>query len=240
MWPHAISVGLGGRAISVGTDAPEVVAALEPWRIPDVGDPTDYCLELRPATPRPGKPRPLPGLYHGSSALLRSQDTAKLTTVLLRVLASHARPGQDDQIRLGLMPVLHDGTALLAPPATIAAAPDRWLAARGFEPLYTVSSLIDPRTGQVLVDPPLGQEEPPAAALRAWWLPPQHGDEPPSPGFAVAETMALVTEVTFDNADSVLRAAARLVERWHPRFAPDNTEAVKQGLLAAFQEDAQR
>lgn len=236
MWPHSISIGLDGKAIAVGTDAPEVVEALDPWRIPDMGEPTDYCLELHPIPSRPGQPRPLPGLYHGSTALLRTQDTARLTTALLRVLASHDRPAADDQVRVALMPVVRDGVALLAPPATIAAVPDRWLLAHEIEPVYTVSSLIDAGPGQVVVDPPLGVDHQGSdPALRAWWLPPQPWDEPLSPGFAVAEVMTLVTDVTVGNAASRLRAVAALVERAHPAFAPTGVDAIKDNLLRTLE-----
>src|SRR5437879_660533 len=103
------------------------MAALEPWRIDHVGEPTDYCLELAPTAPDAGKPRPLPGLYHGSTALLRSSDTARLTTTLLRVLASHDRPAGAHQVRVALMPVIRDGVAMLVPRASMGAVPDRWL-----------------------------------------------------------------------------------------------------------------
>jgi hypothetical protein len=235
VWPHSVSIGLAGKAISIGTDAPELIAALEPWRIPDVGEPTDYCVEFRPPAPGGGLPRPLPGLYHGSTALLRSRDTGRLTTVFRRILASHARPAGEGQVRLGLMPVARDGVALLAPPATIATVPDRWLVAEGFEPLYTVSSLVDPARGEVLVDAPLGSgDEPSALALGGWWLPAGHWDGELSPGFAVAEIMALVIDVTTGNAASTLRAVASLVERAHPSLAPRTVDALKEGLGAAL------
>jgi hypothetical protein len=239
VWPHSITVGLDGKAISVGTDAPEVIASLAPWRIPDVGEPFDYCLELDPAPPGGGKPRPFPGLYHGSTALLRSRDTVRVTTALMRVLASHARPAGDGQVRIALMPVVRDGVALLAPPASIGAVPDRWLAAQGITAVYTVSSLLDARRVQVLVDPPLGSdEEPVAPVFGGWWLPPQYWEGELSPGFAVAEVMALVTDVTAANAASVLQTVAALVERAHPAFAPSTVEAVKHSLAITFERAA--
>ena len=240
MWPHSITVGVGGKAISVGTDTPEVIATLDPWRIHDVGEPVDYCLELEPAAlGGAGQPRPLPGLYHGSTALLRSRDTARLTTAFLRVLNSHARPAGDGQVRIGLMPVVRDGVALLAPPASIGAVPDRWLVAQGIEAVYTVSSLVDAGRGQVLVDPPLGSDDQPVApAFGGWWLPPQHWDGELSPGFAVAEVMTLVADITAANAASALRAVATLVERVHPAFAPSTVAAVKDSLATALERAA--
>jgi hypothetical protein len=241
VWPHSITLGVGGKAISVGTDAPELIATLESWRIDDVGEPMDYCLELRPATPGRGKPRPVPGLYHGSTALLRSRNTARLTAAFWRVLASHARPAGDGQVRIGLMPVVRDGVALLAPPASIGAIPDRWMVAHGIEAVHTVSSLVDAGRSLVLIDPPLGSDEELAAAtFGGWWLPPSHWDGALSPGFAVAEVMALVIDVTAANAASVLRAVATLVEGAHPTFAPRAVEAVKDSLVEALTEAASR
>jgi len=155
VWPHSITIGVSGKAISIGTDAPEVIVRLEPWRIADVSEPFDYCLELHPDAPGGGNPRPLPGLYHGSIALLRSRDTSRLTTALLRVVGSHARPAVEGQVRLRLVPVVHDGVAFLAPPATLAAVADRWMLSQGMEVIHTGSSLVDAEHARVLVDPPL-------------------------------------------------------------------------------------
>ena len=235
MWPHLITIGVRGKAIAVGTDSSEVMATLEPWRIDHIGEPTDYCLELSPAATGAGQPRPLPGLYHGSTALLRSRDTARLTTTLLRVLSSHGRPAGDQQVRVALMPVIRDGVAMLVPRATIGAVPDRWLLAQGIEAVYTVSTLVDTAGAQVLIDPPLGRdEEPGAAEFGGWWLPPRYWEGVLSPGFAVAEVMTLVTDVTTVNAEATLHAVARLVERAHPVFAPTIGEGVKENLLEAL------
>ena len=237
MWPHSISIVVGGKGISVGTDAPEVIAELDPWRIDDIGDPIDYCLELHPPASSPGKPRRLPGLYHGSTALLRNRDSARVATALLRVLASHARPAADGQLRLRLMPLVRDGIALLAPPASIAPVPDRWMLAQGIEAFHTVSSLVDAQSGAVLVDAPLGTDEKPATCVfGGWWLPSRHWDGALSPGFAVAEAMTLVSDVTVDNAASTLRSVAALVERAHPVFAPRSVDAVKERLPTALDE----
>lgn len=237
MWPHSISIGVGGKGVTVGTDAPEVIARLAPWRIEDLGDPTDYCLQLHPPATSPGKPRPLPALYHGSTALLRSQDTTRLTAALLRVLASHARPAGNGQLRVRLMPVIRDGVALLAPPASMATVPDRWMLAQGIEAFHTVSSLVDTRGGEVLVDAPLGSDdEPERRVFGGWWLPPRHWDGVLSPGFAVAEVMTLVTDVTVDNAASTLRSVAALVERARPVFAPRSVDALKERLTTGFDE----
>jgi len=241
VWPYSITVGLAGKAISIGTDDAEVIARLDKWRIPDVGDPIDYCLELHPEEPGGGNPRPFPGLYHGSAALLRSRDKARVTTALLRVLASHARPAGDGLVRVGLMPVVRDGLALLVPPATIGAVPDRWLVAQGIEALHTVSSLVDPGTARVLLDVPLDMEaEPAAVPLGGWWLPPQYWEGELSPGFAVAQVMPLVSDVTQANAALVLRSIATLVEQTHPAFAPSSVDAVKEELAIAFNEAASR
>jgi hypothetical protein len=236
VWPHLITIGVGDMAIAIGTDSPDVMATLEPWRIDHVGEPTDYCLELSPESPGPGRPRPLPGLYHGSTALLRSRDTGRLTTTLLRVVSSHARPAGEHHVRVALMPVIRGGVAMLLPRASIGAVPDRWLLAQGIEAVYTVSSLVDVERAQVLIDPPLGSdEEARAVEFGGWWLPPRYFDGELSPGFAVAEVMTLVSEVTALNAASTLRAVARLVERAHPAFAPTIGEGVKENLIEALQ-----
>src|SRR5207302_6807074 len=137
---------------------------------------------------------------------------------------------------IGLMPIVRGGVALLAPPKTVSAVPDRWLVAEGFDPMYTVSSLIDADRGLVLVDPPLGSDdEPMTPVFSGWWLPPSARNDPLSPGFAVAELMPLVADVTAANAASRLRAVARLVERAHPGFAPSTVEDVKAGLALALE-----
>jgi hypothetical protein len=241
VWPHSITIGLGGKAISIGTDTSEVIATLDPWRISDVGEPVDYCLELDPAAAGGGKPYPFPGLYHGATALMRSRDTARLTKAFLRVLNSHARPAGDGQVRISLMPVVRDGVALLAPPASIAAVPDRWLMAKAFDALYTVSSLVDAGRAEVVVDPPLGSDdEPSTLAFGGWWLPARHSDGSLSPGFAVAEAMTLVTDVTAANAGSTLRAVASLVEQAHPTVAPRTVEALKDSLATALEQAARQ
>jgi hypothetical protein len=236
VWPHSITVGVGSKAIAIGTDSPEVVAILEPWRIDHVGEPTDYCLELAPEPPSNGRPRPLSGLYHGSTALLRSRDTARLRTTLFRVLASYGRPAGDHQVRVALMPAIRDDVAILVPRTTIAAVPDRWLQTQGVEVVYTVSSLVDAERAVILVDPPLGSEEEPGAVdFGGWWLPPNPWDGTAlSPGFAVAAVMSLANDVTARNAASALQAVARLVERAHPELAPTVGEGVKEHLIEAL------
>ena len=241
MWPHTISVALGSHAIAVGTDAADIVARLEPWRISDVGEPTDYCLELHPPVSGDGRTRPLPGLYHGSTALVRSRATDRLSEALLRVLGSYDRPAGDHQVRIGLTPLARDGAAFLAPPGIIAGLSDRWLTAQGFDVFYTVSSLIDVATATVLVDPPLGSgEEPAELTFGGWWLPSRHWEGALTPGFAVAEVMTLVHGVTAANAASVLRGVASLVERINPAVAPNGGEELKEGLILAVKEAASR
>jgi hypothetical protein len=135
------------------------------------------------------------------------------------------------------MPVVRNGVALLAPPATIGGLADRWLVAQGIEALYTASSLVDADRAQVLVDPPLGStDEPVAPAFGGWWLPPRYWDGDLSPGFAVAEAMPLVVDVTAANAASALRAVAALVERAHPAFAPATVDAVRETLATTLEQ----
>jgi hypothetical protein len=240
VWPYSITVGLTGKAVAVGTDAPEVLGRLEPWRIDHVGEPYDYCLELHPQDRgSPGQPRRLPGLYHGSTALLRSRDTARLTTTFLRVLSSHGRPAGERQVRLALMPIVCDGVALLAPPATIATVSDRWLVDLGIEAIHTMSTLVDAVQGTVLIDPPLGDgAEPRVLPFGAWWLPYSGSEGELSPGFAVAESMTVATNVTAGNAAWVLQAVAMLVERDNPAFAPATPDAVKDALNKILQRAA--
>lgn len=226
-----MAVGVGGRAIRIGTDAPEVIAALAPWKIADIGDPTDYCVELHPGA-GDGRVRRLPGLYHGTTALFRSQDTARLATALNRVLGSYAHPAGDGQFRIRLMPVVRDGVAFLIPPATAAAVPDRWLASEGIEAFHTVSSLVDAAGGRVLLDPPLGRNENSVAlAFGGWWLPHKEWEGELSAGFAVAELMALTLDVTAANAASIMRAVALLAERTRPAFAPVTVKALRSALI---------
>jgi hypothetical protein len=227
---------VGGRAISISTDDPEIATLIRPWQILDVGGPVDYCLELDPSTADGSRTRPLPGLYHGSMTLLRSRDRTRLTDAFLRILGSHSRSAGPGQVRLALMPLVRDGMALLAPPETIGAVPDRWIVAQGIEAVYTVSSLVDAAEAQLIVDPRLGSDdEPTALSFGGWWLPPSATDSARSPGFAVAEVMKLVTDVGADNAGSALRAVAMLVERLQPQIAPSTTDDIKERLADALE-----
>jgi hypothetical protein len=200
-----------------------------------VGGPIDYCLELNPAADDGGRTRPLPGLYHGSMTVLRSRDKSKLAEALLRILGSHDHPAGPGQVRLGLMPVVRDGVALLAPPATIAAVPDRWITAQRIDVVYTLSSLVDVGAKSVLVDPPLGTvKEPEVLTFGGWWLPPTAFESARSPGFAVAEVMKLAIDLTPANAGSALRTVATLVERNHPDVAPETPAGIKESLVDAL------
>jgi hypothetical protein len=213
-----------------------VVDHLRPWTILDVGGPIDYCLELDPSADDGGRTRPLPGLYHGSLTVLRSRDTSRLLEAFLRVLASHDRPAGPGQVRLGLMPLVQDGLAWLAPPASIAEVSDRWMTAQKIQAFHTVSSLVDAADAKILIDPPLGSDRDPASVpFGGWWLPPTAADGARSPGFAVAEVMKLLTDVTVDNAGSSLQAVAMLVERTHPEIAPSTAAEVRAGLGSALE-----
>lgn len=230
---------MGRKAISIGTDAAEIASTIRPWQILDVGGPIDYCLELDPTAADGSRTRPLPGLYHGSMTVLRSRDTSRLTDAFLRILASHGRPAGPGQVRLALMPLVREGVALLAPPASIGAVSNRWMTAQGIEAFSTVTSLIDAGEAKVLLDPPLGSDsDPVAVAFGGWWLPPSATDTARSPGFAVAEVMKLVTDVGADNAGSALRAVATLVERTHPEVAPSTAAGIKDSLAGALEQAA--
>jgi hypothetical protein len=133
------------------------------------------------------------------------------------------------------MPVVRGGVALLAPPATIAAVPDRWMAAQGIDVIYTLSSLVDAGAKSVLVDPPLGTvKEPEVLTFGGWWLPPTAFESARSPGFAVAEVMKLAIDVTSANARPALRTVATLVEGDHPEVAPETPAAIKESLVDAL------
>jgi hypothetical protein len=239
VWPHSITVGIEGQAIAVGTDDPEAIAGLGPWRVEDVGGTVDYHLELHPEESGRGTPKRLPGLYHGSCTLLRTRDADRLRAALLRVLASHARPAHDGQFRVALMPLVRQGVALLAPPAAIGSVSDRWLVDQGIEAFHTVSSLVDVASGQVLVDPPLGSTDAPLApTFGGWWLPASPRDGALSPGFAVAKVMSLVIDVTEANVASTLPGVAMLVQRAQPVLAPRDAHAIQAALLRTVGEFA--
>lgn len=234
MWPHRITVGVGTRAIVVGTDSSEVVDRLEPWRIDDVGGLVDYGVDLHARGEPLRWPRPLPALQHGTACVLRSRDTTHVVTALLRVLASHERPPADGEVRVALVPVARDGLALLVPLACVAAASSRRLGARGVEVVHTVSSLVDTRTARVLVDPPLGSgEEPRALAVGGCWVATDESCTL-SPGRAAAEVMQLALGVTADNAQPTLEAVADLMRYVPAARAPTTVVGVIGALEPAL------
>ena len=236
MWPHRITVGLGRYAVVVATDGAQAASRLEPWRIDEVDGCIDYHLDLSPeAEEGNGGLRPLPGLWHGNAPLLRSTDTSRLTDTLLRILAGHAQVPGPAQVRVAFLPLIRDSVALLVPLTRMVALADRRLQAHGIHAVYTTTSLIDVRTAEVLIDPPLGSgEEPVAVPLGGWWRPMQEGEAELTCGQAVAEVMQAVVGVTADNANATLRDIASLVQRVPLISVPTGPENDLGDLLTAL------
>lgn len=233
-WPYQVTVGLGDTAIVVATNDPEVADRLSPWSIEGVDGLPDYSLDVHPRGPGMRGPRPLPVLFHGCAALVRSSDGQRVAGALLRTLNSFMRPPGQDQIRFNLMPVVNDGRAVLAPPGWVAFVPDRTLRRHHLEAVYTEWSTVDTEAGTVLIDPPLGSEEEPyEVPITGWRLPyPMPGADFPSPGHAVAEAMQRVAGTTPENVTTTLHGVVRLVERLHPRPAP--YQEVLEALVTSF------
>lgn len=234
-WPLHVMIGVGDTALSIGTDSVDVFGRLEPWRIGEAGHLIDFGLRVFPDPPAdPTLPRPLPILSHGCDQLTRGRDADALVATLLRLLAAYERPPGPGQLRLDLSVVARGGVALLAPTAAIGMVSDRWLATRGFARHVTTSTLVDPATRTVWIDPLLGSSDAPTViALHDWWIPTHDQHLPLSPGAAVAAVMRLAVETGAD-LGGALRASADLVLGGTPGFAPWSEADVRRALEQAL------
>lgn len=238
MWPHSITVGVGDLAIVIATDDPGVMSRLAPWRIDDEADPVDYCLENHPLPPEGSNwRRPLPGLWHGSTSLVRSPDRALVVETLMRVLASHERPAREGQLRLQLAAVAGSGGAVLMPLRLVTSLSDRRLRENGMDPYPSETALVDASTATLVVDPPLGSSDTPIELqLRGIWLESWDFGHELTPGQAVAEIMQLVPDVTVGNAAHRLHDVARLVQLVHPVVKPADDGSLFEELSSTLGE----
>lgn len=234
MWPHRITVGVGDVAVVIATDHPELTNWLAAWRIDDDADPVDYCLENEPLPPEGSNwRRPLPGLWHGSTCLIRSSDRGLVVETLMRVLAAQARSLRDGQLALQLSAVARDGAAILVPLRLLSSLSDRRLHANGMVGYPSETSWVDADNAALLVDPGLGSSDPPRELeLRGIWLESWDFGLVLTPGQAVAEVMQLVPDVTVDNVAARLGDVARLVQRVHPDVRPADEGGALDDLLS--------
>ena len=235
MWPHLLTIAVGGTAVGIGTDDDALAALLAPWRIaPDqlqgVADRVDFGAELHPpeptqrAAPR-AVPRAVPTVHHGSQVIARSTDPAALRDGLLRTLGALAVDTPAGHLRLTGLPLMRDGGIELAVPEAVDRVAHRRLLGQGYTPVYVPSVLIHPGTLQVRIAAPFGTgQEPVVAPLRRWWMAaPPTGVAPPV-GLArvVAHaTHRLAPPQHFDELSSqpggdALSALVQLVEQLPP------------------------
>jgi hypothetical protein len=226
VWPHHIVVGINGLAVSIGSDDPDTIDRLEPWRVDVDTELIDYGLQLHPAPGQDRGPRRLPRLMHGSCDLIRLHDENELITALLRILASFSEEPHPNVLRVSLMTLVHEGRALLIPIDHGGRISRRWFARKEIQPLYGLSSLIDVEQFTVSVDAPISANASQTATARVsypladWWLPTVDESRPLSPGHAVAHTMTMVQGITGDNAQEVLADLAGLVTTRPPSLIP--------------------
>lgn len=229
-------VGVGDTAISVGTDDPDVIAMLEPWRIDETAELVDYAVRLNrvDATARTG-PRDFPYLRHGSRDIARSRDPQVLIDALMRILGSYERPAQPGQVRLALMPLVRNGVALLAPESHVGTIPERWMKARDITRYLSISSLVDLPSLTVLVEPRLGSDdEPIAIPLAAWWFASYDPEREFTPGGAVALAMGIAEGKHEGNALELLTGLVGLVSQLPPGLAPLAQADVQQAIDATL------
>ena len=163
MWPHHILVGVGGHSISVGSDDPSVIEDLEPWRIGEARDVVDFGLWLHVEyEPESSGPKQLHALRHGSADLTRSRDSASLKTALWQVLGSFEETERPEELQIRLTPVVNGSSAVLIHPMRLEMVSERQLERSGLKAMHTFWAKADPRTGEVIVSPPLGSTADPA------------------------------------------------------------------------------
>jgi len=234
-WPHHIVVGVGRTAVSIGLDDRALLDRLEPWRIDEPAEVTDYALACHPPGGAPGAPRPLPYLRNGSCDIAHHRDAGVLTDTLLRILASFARPAAEGQVRLALMPVVRNGVALLAPIQQVGPLPARTLEARGLVPYLTRSTVVDLTSLTVEIDAPLGSGLAPVVVpLTGWWFATINPDREFTPAGAVALAMGLTQDKSAERAHATLRDLADLVDRLPPRLAPLRPDDLLETLDATL------
>ena len=225
-------VGVGDTAISIGTDDPEVIDLLEPWRIDETAELVDYGVRLnRAGVVERGVKRDFPFLRNGSRDMARSRDPQVVIDSLSRILGSFERATQPGQVRLALMPLVRNGGALLVPEAQVADVPERWMHARGITRYVAVSTLVDAETPSVVIEPLLGStDDPITVPLIGWWFFSHDPDQEFTPGGAVALAMGICEGKTEANAQQTLTSVARLVHRLAPGLAP----LAQADLMAAI------
>jgi len=236
VWPLHIMVGVGDTAVSVGTDDAAVIAMLEPWRIDETADLVDYGirLNLAGATQR-GAARAFPYLRHGSHDIARSRDPQVLIDALMRILGALERPAQPGQVRLALMPLMRNGSALLAPETHVGTIPERWMDAHGISRCLATSTLVDLDSLAVVIEPPLGS----AAAtttvpLMGWWFASYNLEREFTPGGAVALAMGIAEGKHEANAHEILTGLVSLVARLPPGLAPLAQTDVQEAIDATL------
>jgi hypothetical protein len=239
-WPYHLAIEVDGAVLTVASDDPAVVEALRPWQLDLDTELVDYILQLDPPTGARTGHRGLPTITRGCQPLFRIRDRMELRRAFWRLLASFARTQHPSEVRIQLMPLVHEGRALLVPPSHAGAISHRWYAKAGITPIYTAASVIDADGWTVRTDASLVAEpDTNGGALDGipildWWLPAAVPDYDLPRGEALAHVMRLAVGVDDDNAGDVLRAASRLVSECLPGLAPVAPDRYTEALSRSW------
>lgn len=237
MWPQSIALRIDDTIVTVGTDDDVLLRRLERWAVDDERELVDFVVEVSPQQPSErGAPRKLANLRHGSSYLLRSNDTELLRTSLLRMLGAYEHAPSAGQVRVSGMVLERSGHAYVFPLRNVQACAVRQLQQWGFVPHYAQSVLIDAGTSEVVLDPQLGDDElPRCLPLGGLWLGHRYPGEATTRAVDVARLLGnldLVGVTAPQDAQAVLDAVVRIAESDLVRYVGADRSALENELTA--------
>lgn len=228
MWPHSITIGLGGTAVVVASDDSSIVEELGPWSVDVERSVVDLALETTPAQPAErSAPRTLPNLRHGSDRIATSPDVAMLRAALMRMLAAHGSRHATGFLRLPGMVLVREGRATVVPLGGARFVAHRQFRRLGFDPVYAQSVLIDVAAVEAVIDAPLGSTESPRRLpLETLFLFHREPDAPVTRGTVVARLLGNAL------GEVALHDAVVLVGRVPVRCIASGREALEKALTA--------
>lgn len=228
MWLHSITVGLGGTAVSVGSDDGSLIDELEPWRVDVDRAVVDLGFEAFPKQPTErSAPRVLPNIRHGSERVVKSADPEVLRRVLRRMLAAHENAPSSGALRISGMALERKGRAVVVPLGNASLVAQREFERFGFDPIWAQSVLIDIAACEVLIDPPLGSaEDSRRLPLDTVWLSHREPDQHTPLHAVVARVLGNCrASVSLDDAMALVQSAT-------VRFVAPGRDALIRELTA--------